>query len=93
MQKNFIMLFCNLHKRSEIFLHYSTQAQKSRARSTRTLHMTGVAVFKSADFVGLPVHFNTYDLGHINGKAIIVHMGANKVPIHIAEFVAVEGAA
>ena len=33
--------------------------------------MTGVAVFKSADFVGLPVHFNTYDLGHINGKTII----------------------
>ena len=43
--------------------------------------MTGVAVFKSADFVGLSVDFDAHDLGHINGKAIIVHMGANKVPM------------
>ena len=55
--------------------------------------MTGITVFKLADFVGLPVHFNTYDLGHINGKAIIVHMWANQVSVHVAEFVAVEGAA
>ena len=55
--------------------------------------MTGITVFKSADCVGLSVDFDTYDLRHINGKAIIVHMWANQISIHVAEFVAVEGAA